>query len=1237
MKILRLELFGFKSFKDKTVITFDQPITGIIGSNGCGKSNVVDALYWVMGDMSPKHLRGATMIDVIFSGSKDTAALDLAEVTLVMERNPETDAPLPPQYSNSTEIQITRRYYRSGEGEYLINKVPCRLRDIQEFFMDTGMGAKAYSIIEQGAISRMVSLKPEDRRVVIEEVAGIMKFKARKAETLRKIENSKVNLQRVDDILGDLQKQLQSLKRQADKAEKFRDLSEKLKSLEIRLGTREWMDRNDAKAKVEALAQELAAALAKLEIDGNDLRKTTAELESEVARLETEVDLARTSLREEELKHKESEGLKQTLVAREKQILDRSVTLQNEVQRTQTRDSELAQQLDELHAQSMQLSESVDVLRTNVKELEHNQTEVQQKAEAARGDLSQSQKALHEVELAHTRGTQELQSLQRQSQNTARKIQELTDTARLVSEQLVTKSTERTAALEDLEKSFATRSELEAKKLDLDAQLAKLEEDRGQLTADRDEAKAKASGLRERRTQLQALEDEMDGLEASTKVILSKLRENNTQPQVLADLVKVPHLLEKSVEALLGRHLQRIVGSELTSVTEATDVLRACNDAEARKGRAPLWVSGLKDRNPQLSIDEIFVGARNEEIPGPDGMMTTRSTAVSLREHLSAHPDVIGALDAAVALELDGAQPAWLELLRGTWVVRNRESMIELRQAIPDLPLTLVSLDGDVLYPNGFLDVAPLDPAARESSGLIGRKRIIEELKFDEAKTDAVLNEAQSQLDQVLSQIANQKDAFRVLTRSLAELNPDVERQSSLLRNVESQIARMSEKESLLKEQIHNAGQELAKLSQDVEILGERLLVLEQEKTSASSKMTEHQDLLAQALAFQNSLLEKLNTARQNLRQEERNLESVERSIGSAKQERELLAKRRDDMDQELSGLDGQIQQVKAELEEVTMRLGVLGTHVKQSSEALQEVQESYQKVRDSLRSSQSKLEEVLSLASRSQGELKDLQSRSAIEDVELRNLHERIQASHQVQLSGLSQEELTALATADDIEELADPSTAKEHALQLRRRIENLGRINMVAVDEFEDVKRRYEYLFIQRQDLSDALSQLKSAIEKIDSESKTRFEEAFYAVNGAFQTTFPILFGGGQAELRLTDPSNMLETGVEIVAQPPGKKLQSVTLLSGGEKALTAVSLIFGIFSIKPSPFCVLDEVDAPLDDANVGRFNNLLRTITDRSQIIMITHHKKTMESADALFGVTMEQPGISKLASVRIAEL
>jgi chromosome segregation protein len=248
LKILRLELFGFKSFKDKTIVTFNQPVTAIVGSNGCGKSNVVDALYWVMGDMSPKHLRGSSMTDVIFSGSRDAPPLDMAEVTMVMERDPEKDPELPPQFQASNEIQITRRYYRNGESEYFINKVPCRLRDIQEFFMDTGVGAKAYSIVEQGAISRMVSMKPEDRRVVIEEVAGIMKFKARKAETERKIENSKLNLQRIDDIVTDLQKQLTSLKRQADKAEKFRDLSEQLKNLELRLATREWMERSTEKS-----------------------------------------------------------------------------------------------------------------------------------------------------------------------------------------------------------------------------------------------------------------------------------------------------------------------------------------------------------------------------------------------------------------------------------------------------------------------------------------------------------------------------------------------------------------------------------------------------------------------------------------------------------------------------------------------------------------------------------------------------------------------------------------------------------------------------------------------------------------------------------------------------------------------------------------------------------------------------------------------------------------------------
>jgi len=1292
LKILRLELFGFKSFKDKTIITFDQAITAIVGSNGCGKSNVVDALYWVMGDMSPKHLRGSHMTDVIFSGSKDAPPLDMAEVTLVLERDPAKDPELPPQFQASNEIQITRRYYRSSEGEYLINKVPCRLRDIQEFFMDTGMGAKAYSIVEQGAISRLISLKPEDRRVIIEEVAGIMKFKARKAETLRKIENSKLNLQRIDDIVQDLQKQLTSLKRQADKAEKFKILSEKLKDLEIRLSAREWLERSDSKAQALLEVTDLKRKLEELASNIQEKRNLLQVQEQGLSIVESELLSNRENVKSLEFSYKDLQSEEANFNTRLESLEHRQAANASSLQEINSREETLINELTTLRSAIEEQLQLIEEAHSKLGSAEEESARLKEEVETLRAQLKTEEKELHRFELEQTKLMQEMQGLQRSlSQSENQKIHLEEQLANLSSE-IELNHAERESTLGSLEKAFATRSELETQKHEVDDQLSRLENERTESTEKRDQIQQKLSRVSIRKEQLEALERNLDGIESAAKAVVIGMRERGLEKNLLADHLKIPALLEKSVEAVLEKSLQRIVAQNFEQVEDLrTHYLEQSQDPKVRQGRAPFWIPELshtsasnnhdlsavfltlpKDTSSNNVLEEIPATENivstsqstsesesswsfSPEAPGPDGLLSQPTTTttetpafeaieiprvISARDFLLANEDVVGPLDELLKNEFtdENADTSWLSLLSGFWVLRSRQALLKISALEHKIPVNFVTLDGDVLYQNGLLDLAPVEASTEESTtGLIQRKRVIQSLKEEEIDLQTALSAAQSQLDHVIHSIQAAKDRFRELTQQLSALNPDVERYSSFLRQVEAKMARLSEKKNLLSEQLEKAKVDSLELSAKIEEITNRLSESEEKKLIQSEKLQSSQIELDEKSSLSQISHQTLNGLRNEIRSLEKTLGEQQTQRAALEQENNLLTVRKTQINEENVRFEEQSIEIRMSIEESSIKQGAKLSELHQAQDVLNETSEKTDQHRKDLKQLQNELDALNTELNQVQNRTHDLDQNVAVNDVELKNISEKLQEQYAIALENLEKEKLLELSTADNIEELADPSTGKSHALDLRRKIDNLGKINMVAIEEFEDVRARHEYLFIQREDLAEGIRQLKDAIDRIDRESRERFSEAYYAVNEAFKTTFPILFGGGNAELRLTMPDNMLETGVEIVAQPPGKKLQSVTLLSGGEKALTAVSLIFGIFSIKPSPFCVLDEVDAPLDDANVGRFNRLVRSITDRSQVIMITHHKKTMESCDALFGVTMERPGISKVASVVLGEL
>lgn len=1256
MKILRLELQGFKSFKDKTIIHFDQPITAIVGSNGCGKSNVVDALYWVMGDMSPKHLRGSQMTDVIFSGTKTTTAMDMAEVTLVMGRDSETDPTLPPQFQTMDEIQITRRYYRHGESEYFINRVTCRLRDIQEFFMDTGIGAKSYSIIEQGAITRMVAQKPEERRLVIEDVAGITKFKARRAETERKLEQSNLNLQRIDDLVKDMQKQLATLQRQAEKAQKYKEWTEELKELEIRVAGKEWTTRRDrlnqSKDDTKLASEKLTELETSLASSKEELQKCRELLESS----DSDLSQMRSTRQSHELFVKERLGSLQALHSKEETLTKRNesdqrifVELGSRSQVLETQITEIATKLANTEAEAASYIQRIEEARSGIDKIRFE-------VEELRKNQEDYQRELHLQELSITKLSQEIQSDQKQNVSLEDRQSVIEELRVDIERELNVKSQERSGAEQLLQEAFTERKDLEEQKSSIDNRIQNFEV---ALAASSDKLLKSQETLTRDQLRLQHLSDlqkNLEGIGAASKNFTLYLKDKGIFSPLIADQIRVPQLLERAVESAFGELLETVV---LKSSADAEDLMRhlqETSDVEAKASRVKFFIEDYirleKASDSPTSADPISTVTQGSfdsttpesisyipEAPGPDNVVSFATETVrapmTLDRYLREHPKVVGRLDELMKDE-SSVIPLWASSFKNWWVVRDRTAFELLRPSL-NSDQVLVSLDGDLCYPNGFVDYAPLAENPNSSTHLVQRKRELEELTIKVSEYTQIVQGFLTEVEETKRSLQVEREAYKLLTQRLVALNPGLQKHTDLIRDLEAHVARLTEKKEGLTREFTVNAEKLENLRVSLQEKNESLLSRSQERNETQAAFEKAHSQLSEV-----QVQYKSQSSQLDVMQAEYN--AVLKKLSFEKTEQATYLQERNSITLRIQQLEIDLKEIEVALEQITVSRGEIAAEVRVLEEKLSEYVEVESRLETQTKDQKKQVTSLETSVSTFQVDLqkeferlKNLEQDTAVNEVEIRNIEDRIASSYQLRLAELPGEELQKILAPSDLEEDINPELNKEKVERLKGKVDRLGKINMVAMEEYQDLGKRYEYLYVQKQDLADAIKSLYDAIERIDQESRQRFEESFTAVNEAFRKTFPIMFGGGQAELKLTNPDNMLESGVEIVAQPPGKKLQSVTLLSGGEKALTAVSLIFGIFSIKPSPFAVLDEVDAPLDDTNVGRFNTQVRNMSESSQIIVITHHKKTMEHADALYGVTMEEPGISKIASAKLGKI
>ncbi len=1176
MRIKKIELIGFKSFKDRTVIQFDAGITGIVGPNGCGKSNIVDALQWVMGEQSVKHLRGSSMEDVIFSGTEGYAPSGMAEVSLVLEND---GGPFPAKYMRFSELMVTRRLHRDGESEYLINKEPSRLRDIQEIFMDTGAGSKGFSIIEQGAIGKIITAKPEERRVLIEEAAGITKFKARKRESQRKLVSTDENLLRLNDIIGELKSQLESLKRQAKRAERYRELKNQVEDLDLWLMSQkylEWKNELDQAAQVMSGIEENetsgSAELKKLEalVEASHLQKT--EKEALIAEKQRVYESVRT-----EVMKKETEV--QNLKFEIKQAKNQEEMHGSSVQKMKIKKELLENDQDLI---SQKLKEAQNILEEMKREcdgVERESQDVQTKLTSDKESLAQLHREVATFDQNKTEHLQEAASYATRIEECEIDISQMCNSQDSVKSQKEKCTVNRNKICKDLEREkqlhLSLMEDVSVFESNIETLKGQLQEKKTNLEKAKDELNRVSSHL----YGLKNLRDNFEGFEEGVKNIMLWQREKSTSALIpMAEIIDVPKEFEIATEAVLGVKLQQLLLTNSKSqIVEAIEYLK-----KNKAGR-----SGF--------VFESFDGS---SISCPKGVDVVLS-------------DVLTVSDKYKSLVL--------QLVRHVGVVDSIETALRLRPQYKEW--TFVTREGETLSSEGVLTGGAVDSVEQ---GVFKRRREIKELSEEQKEW---------------------KTKLSVLEGEYKKLE---DKEKGVQKDLESSQKKQSEKEIAviaLKKDLERADVELNSAQDVFNKISEDLKLAQEKKEEFKEKALKNQNDIEELKTRKEECEKRINELTEHLEGQGLNLEGCRERQTTLKVK--LATK-----EEEIKGMSNQEEMIRLSLNEIIEELEKVSEERIKTDKSLSENQVS-------LESGQLELENLMKRAEDIEKVYMDMKNEFEIMFQDIRDKEERLSKVRKVQndlvsekseaqlkVEKLKMEETYLVDQArerymKDLPHIAETYADREGDVEkltkeleaLKSKLQSIGSVNLTAIEEYDELVERHDFLSKQRDDLITAKDQLRKVIDRINRICSRRFKDTFTQVNERFQKVFPVLFGGGDARLILIETEGK-EDGIDIIAKPPGKKLQSVTLLSGGEKALSSVALIFAIFLVKPSPFCLLDEVDAPLDDVNVMRFNNLVKEMAKRSQVIVVTHNKYTMEINEKLYGVTMQERGISKMVSVSL---
>ncbi len=1183
MRLKRLEMVGFKSFAQKTVIEITPGVTAVVGPNGCGKSNIVDALRWAMGEQSARHLRGHHMEDVVFNGSDSLPATGMAEVSIIFDNE---DGRAPAEYSNFSEIMVTRRLFRSGESEYAINKISCRLKDIVDLFLGTGVGSKAYSIVEQGKVDELVNSKSEERRGLIEEAAGTSKYKSRRIVAENKLDRTQQNLLRVSDIVREIERQIRAMELQAKKAERYRALKSELKQKELAFTvlqrdtfTQEIAEQEAALAGVENRLAGHLAALHRKEAENEAVRLSLLEADREIGLQQENVYQRRMQIQSDEQK---CEFLKKDLAQLEQSEAEALAALAQFEERTKT----LAQEIDELNKAKesfVQLSLFEETfLRDKESELEKLQAQVRTLQDGVEREKEALIDAANQIAYLKNDFLAEDKRRGEISKEVARSEAELTETTESLST-CDEKRNESSQALGSCAEETRQRA-LEAAHVAASIQA---------LSRARQAQEKKIAALKEQiqenRSRLESLADlqkNYEGYHEGVRAIMLK-KQQEVAPNgiygLVADVIDAPEAYEKALTAVLGDRLQYIIVKGHQEGLEAIEYLK--DQASGRGSFIPRQLSRKVHKELPLGESEVIAPLMN--------VISVKEGYHDVAEYLLSDVVVVRDLLAGLAL----------------W---NRNGYHS----------TLVTPDGEVIDPMGIVTGGSGAPLERS---VLTQRRRIRELASALAQLESQLprEERESEtLKQELEQAETKKTLLSAEIHRLelerVRLEHEQRAANQELERLRQSVHALTQEQSDLTTALHRVNEEIQRCLSTTQALSEEKLererVLAQKQTACAElrqAVEAAESAVTQSRVRNAALGEKRENTYTNLANRLKLQEATAQEIATCRARRADFQRRRQEIEQSLARTEEALLSSRSELQNLEQQLQTERQKYRGISMQLAEIGEAIKELRPLGESCQEEKSGVqLSLAEKRLG---------------LQHLAANLREKYDADLGTLSVDfSENGPSKADLVSEIDE----------LRGRLERMGEVNLAAIGEYEELTTRFKFMNQQKEDLEKSIADLQQTIVKLNRVCRLRFKESFEAINEKFEVIFPRLFRGGKAKLVLTDENDYLETGVDIVVQPPGKKLQSITLLSGGEKALTAVSLLFAIFLTKPSPFCFLDEVDAPLDDANIDRFTELITEMSEHSQFVLVTHNKKSMQAAEVLYGITMAEPGVSKVVSVRM---
>ncbi len=1178
MYLKKLEMQGFKSFADKTTLEFEDGITVVIGPNGSGKSNISDAIRWVLGEQSIKTLRGSKLEDVIFAGTQARKSLGFAEVDITIDNS---DGKLPVDYS---EVTVTRRVYRSGESEFFINRNQCRLKDIVELFMDTGIGRDGYSIIGQGRIDEILSAKSEERRHIFEEAAGIVKYRTRKEEAERKIENTRQNLVRINDIVSEIENQLGPLETQSEKAKKFLDIREQLKYLEIGLfisnifQSREKLE--EIVSQIDEIVSQISDENDKIELfqkQKDELRELTEKLLNEIEENQANIFEAQNNVEKQKAdigvyrERIQNNNAKYELSADEiEKLNERKAELEKDKEDRNDKKSRLFADKkrfeDELNEKEEALKKLLESFSNEQKKIEDLKAKVMSNLDVKFEKMEVLSDISANIEAGNRRKTQIENELREN-------IHEL-DKERM-----------------NKEDENILLSEVTSKKNKLNEKIEKLSKDKLEYSDklnEYDEVIKKADDeLRVTNSRYKFLvetENEFEGYNRAVKEVLSKCQKDsvfgNNIFGALANLIEVPSKFETAIEMCLGATIQNIITETEDEAKRAIEFLKTNN-----LGRASfLPISAVKG-------DKI-----SQKVNGNNGFLGIASEVISYDK------------------KYDGVVQ---NLLGRTVITDNMENAVNLAKKYK-YSFRIVTLEGDVINSSGQMSGGSV---AKKTTSLLSRGREIKELEIKLAELKKKKEEAVEALEKYKTSSENIINEFAVVERDLQQVSVDYARETQKMSEIDNNIDRYKrkiallngEKEKLL-ETLESENESLAginELIKNLEVENENLQVNIKEFTDKNSDgQKEIDDLNSDIVDLRisvSSFDESSTSIDEMVAMIEQEINNCMKNVDSKVNEREALLKENSEIESKILEAQETIDSVGDVVQEFEKKVSSLKEQRESKNAELLAIEENIDncfKTLDVLKEQNTKL---------------DVKKNKL--EVDIENIQNKMWEEYETTPNTASNYAEVTSSTARDVE-------------KLKSEIRSLGPVNVNAIEEFKALNDRYEFLSTQKQDLEDSERSLNKIIEDMTKLMKIQFAEQFDLINKNFNSVFSELFGGGMATLKLADETNILECGIEIEAQPPGKKLQSMMLLSGGERALTAIALLFAILKLSPSPFCVLDEIEAALDDVNVYRYAEFLKKFSEKTQFLVITHRKGTMEVANTVYGVTMQEHGISKLISQKL---